>query len=132
MSQRSLCPHESLTMNSVSISRLIITIFLLNFSTGYLCCLVTVVFFAAPCCMLLQVFRMKSTEMLPFPLILTSFCVSVQWFIFGILINDSFLQIPNFLGALLSGTQLLLFLIYPSKSKTTSTPIGELPYSIFN
>lgn len=98
---------------------------------GYLCCTITVVFFAAPCCMLLQVFRIKSTEMLPFPLILTSFLVSIQWFIVGLLINDLFLQIPNFIGSLLSGTQLLLFVIYPSKPTIHLTPCNEPPYSIF-
>lgn len=99
---------------------------------GYLCCLVTVIFFAAPCCMLLQVVRTRATEILPFPLILMSFLVSVQWFVFGIIIGDRFLQIPNLLGALLSGTQLLLFLIYPNKQRPqVYTPNGDVPYAIF-
>lgn len=100
--------------------------------TGYLCCSVTVVFFAAPCCMLMQVFRIKSTEMLPFPLILSSFLVSTQWFIFGVLAHDLYLQVPNLIGALLSGTQLLLFLIYPNKPKIPISPPNEPPYSIFS
>lgn len=110
----------------------ILFFFLLSFRfLGYLCCTITVLFFAAPLSMLLQVFRYKSTEMLPFPLILTSFLVSIQWFIVGLLINDLFLQLPNFIGSLLSGTQLLLFVIYPNKPKIPVTPINEPPYSIF-
>lgn len=100
--------------------------------SGYLCCLVTVIFFAAPCCMLLQVIRTKTTEILPSPLILTSFIVSVQWFIVGVIVNDHFIQIPNLMGALLSGTQLLLFLIYSNRQRPTAyTPNSDVPYAIF-
>lgn len=113
-------------------SHLISIINRLNSFTGYLCCSVTVVFFAAPCCMLLQVIRIKSTEMLPLPLILTSFLVSVQWFLFGLLASDTFLQIPNLIGAIFSGAQLLLFLIFPHKPKIPPTPNNEPPYSIFS
>lgn len=96
---------------------------------GYLSCTITVLFFAAPCCSLMDVFRKKSTEMLPFPLILMSFLVSVQWLVFGILAQDMFLQVPNALGAMLSGTQLLLFCIYPNKPRAMAG--SEVPYSIF-
>lgn len=101
--------------------------------SGYICCAITVIFFAAPCCMLMHVIRFKNTEILPFPLIFTSFLVSIQWFAFGLIINDLFLQIPNLAGAILSGTQLLLFLIYPNKPKLSSlSPETTQPYSIFN
>ncbi|XP_055294908.1 sugar transporter SWEET1 isoform X2 [Sitodiplosis mosellana] len=100
---------------------------------GYICCVITVLFFAAPCCMLVEVFRKKSTEMLPLPLILMSFIGSVQWFAFGVIAKDLFLQIPNLLGALLSGTQLALFCIYPNKQRisSTSTSSTDIPYAIF-
>ncbi|XP_031623750.1 sugar transporter SWEET1 isoform X2 [Contarinia nasturtii] len=100
---------------------------------GYVCCTITVLFFAAPCCMLVDVFRTRSTEMLPIPLILMSFIGSVQWLAFGIIANDIFLQIPNLLGALLSGTQLSLVCIYPNKPRisSTSTSSTDIPYAIF-
>lgn len=60
---------------------------------GYLCCGVTVVFFAAPLTKLIHVIKVKSSESLPFPLILTSFFVTLQWFIYGNLIGDKFLQV---------------------------------------
>ncbi|KAG4071453.1 hypothetical protein HA402_011607 [Bradysia odoriphaga] len=82
---------------------------------GLLCCSVSVLFFAAPLTMLLHVVRIKNVESLPFPLILSNFFVSLEWFIYGCLIKDDFLQITNFLGGILSGAQLLLFLIYPSR-----------------
>ncbi|CAD7013854.1 unnamed protein product [Ceratitis capitata] len=47
-----------------------------------------------------------------------TFLVSVQWVIYGVIISDTFIQIPNFLGCLLSLLQLCLFVIYPPKSYT--------------
>lgn len=62
-----------------------------------------------------HVIRAKSTESLPFPVIMASMIVSCQWFVYGCLINDQFIQVPNFMGCVLSGFQLCLFLIYPNK-----------------
>lgn len=62
-----------------------------------------------------HVIRAKSTESLPFPIIVASMVVSFQWFVYGCLLNDFFIQIPNFMGCILSGFQLCLFLIYPDK-----------------
>ncbi|EDW02266.1 sugar transporter SWEET1 [Drosophila grimshawi] len=84
--------------------------------TGIVCCIVTVCFFAAPLTSLVHVIRAKNSESLPLPLIATSFFVSLQWLIYGILISDSFIQIPNFLGCLLSLMQLGLFVLYPPRS----------------
>ncbi|KAJ6642188.1 Sugar transporter SWEET1 [Pseudolycoriella hygida] len=82
---------------------------------GLLCCLVFVVFCAAPLSMLFHVIENKSTEILPLPLILGSATVSLVWFVYGLMIKDTFIQIPNCLGFLLSLTQLSLFLIYPNR-----------------
>ncbi|XP_068143792.1 sugar transporter SWEET1 isoform X1 [Drosophila tropicalis] len=86
--------------------------------TGIVCCVVTVCFFAAPLTSLVHVIRVKNSESLPLPLISTSFFVSLQWLIYGILISDSFIQIPNFLGCILSLLQLSLFVIYPPRTYT--------------
>ncbi|XP_034185187.1 sugar transporter SWEET1 [Osmia lignaria lignaria] len=81
---------------------------------GFLSCTVTVLFFASPLMMVAHVIRVKNTESLPFPIIMASLIVSAQWFAYGCLINDSFLQIPNFLGCVLSAFQLCFFLVYRS------------------
>uniref|UniRef100_A0A1B0CYW3 Sugar transporter SWEET n=1 Tax=Phlebotomus papatasi TaxID=29031 RepID=A0A1B0CYW3_PHLPP len=85
---------------------------------GIICCTVTVLFFAAPLTMLLHVIRVKNSDSLPFPMILTSFFVCLQWFIYGVIIQDTFIQIPNFVGCVLTVLQLTLFLIYPGKSSS--------------
>ena len=56
--------------------------------------------------------RVKNTESLPFPIIMASLIVSCQWFAYGCLLNDQFIEIPNFLGCVLSAFQLCFFLIY--------------------
>ncbi|XP_053684914.1 sugar transporter SWEET1 [Sabethes cyaneus] len=84
---------------------------------GLICCCVGVLFFASPLTKLAHVIRSKSTESLPFPIIITSFFVSLQWYIYGLLIEDGFIQIPNLLGCILSSIQLLLYVIYPGRSR---------------
>ncbi|XP_011686458.1 PREDICTED: sugar transporter SWEET1 [Wasmannia auropunctata] len=82
---------------------------------GFLSCSLTILFFASPLISLAHVIRVKSTESLPFPVIMSSMIVSCQWFAYGCLLSDQFIQIPNFMGCVLSAFQLSLFFIYPSK-----------------
>ncbi|KAK0083634.1 hypothetical protein PV325_008475 [Microctonus aethiopoides] len=82
---------------------------------GLLSCALTILFFASPLTMLAHVIREKNADSLPFPVIIASFVVSCQWFAYGILLNDPFIQMPNFLGCILSAFQLSLFTIYPAK-----------------
>ncbi|CAH0554594.1 unnamed protein product [Brassicogethes aeneus] len=85
---------------------------------GLICTGVTILFFAAPLSSLMHVIRVKNTESLPYPIILASFVVCIQWLLYGYLLEDMFIQIPNFLGALLSGFQLGLFYVYPTNNKS--------------
>ncbi|XP_046391127.1 sugar transporter SWEET1 [Ischnura elegans] len=87
---------------------------------GLICCSMTLLFFVAPFSVLTQVIRTKSSESLPFPLIVTTFVVSCQWFTYGVLLNDQFVQIPNAFGCILSALQLSLFVIYPKSNITKS------------
>ncbi|XP_070502733.1 sugar transporter SWEET1-like [Chironomus tepperi] len=95
---------------------------------GLLCCSVGVFFFASPLIKLRHVILTKNTEVLPFPIILTSFFVTLQWYIYGYLLGDSFIQIPNFLGCILSAIQLTLFVIYPSKSDIRYKPLSSIDF----
>ncbi|XP_075236923.1 sugar transporter SWEET1 [Lycorma delicatula] len=84
---------------------------------GFLTCCTTLVFFGSPLTNLAHVLRVKSTEILPFPLIIMTWFVSAQWYLYGIIINDSFVQYPNLIGCILATFQLLLFIIYPSRKQ---------------
>ncbi|CAG9765508.1 unnamed protein product [Ceutorhynchus assimilis] len=87
---------------------------------GLICVVVTILFFAAPFASLLHVIKVKNTDSLPYHLIVSTFIVSLQWMIYGVLLKDQFIQVPNFLGCVLSGIQLSLFVIYPSSNSKSS------------
>jgi hypothetical protein len=44
--------------------------------------------------------------------------VTIMWFLYGFALNDAFIQVPNAIGALISGVQLYLFVIYPNEPKS--------------
>ena len=79
-------------------------------------------FFAAPLVSLFEVMRTRSTEVLPFAMIVANFIAGALWSMYGILIDDNFVKIPNFLGFGMSSFQLMLFAYYPSSSSSSSTP----------
>ncbi|KDR15496.1 sugar transporter SWEET1 [Zootermopsis nevadensis] len=70
---------------------------------------------ASPLLSLGDVIRTKSTEMLPFPLILSGTVVTFLWLLYGIIIKNSFIQFQNAVGFTLFSIQLSLFAIYPSR-----------------
>ncbi|OQV15501.1 putative Sugar transporter SWEET1 [Hypsibius exemplaris] len=82
---------------------------------GLVCCLATCFFCAAPLATLAHVLRSRNTESLPFLWILMTFLVSAEWLVYGCLIQDVFVQFPNFVGMIISGLQLSLFLFFPSQ-----------------
>ncbi|PSN56762.1 hypothetical protein C0J52_00024 [Blattella germanica] len=85
-----------------------------KFYVGFVAMLMTILFFAAPLTQLHYVITYKSTESLPFPMIAMTFICSSLWLVYGFMLGDPFIQIPNVLGCLLCGFELSLFLIYPS------------------
>lgn len=82
---------------------------------GFLSCSLTILFFASPLTMLAYVIRMKSAESMPFPIIVASLICCCQWFAYGCILEDPFIQMPNFLGIVLSAFQLSLFFVYSTK-----------------
>lgn len=97
----------------VRINLLFVLLFVLL--VGYVNCTVSGTFFLASCWMVKAVFDTKSSDMLPLPLVLSSFIVSVQWYLFGYVNNDNFIQVPNFFWSILAGVQLALIYVYPSR-----------------
>eukprot|EP00045_Choanoeca_perplexa_P005088 m.43408 g.43408 ORF g.43408 m.43408 type:complete len:222 (+) comp12922_c0_seq2:206-871(+) len=81
---------------------------------GYVGCTATVLMFGSPLSTMGTVLRTRSTESMVFSLCLMNFVVSVTWALYGYVQQDNFIQLPNSFGALLSLTQLLLFVKYPS------------------
>ncbi|XP_058825281.1 sugar transporter SWEET1-like [Topomyia yanbarensis] len=62
-----------------------------------------------------EIMRKKSTEGLPFAMILSGTVVGSMWLLYGIILNNTFVVLQNLAGVVLSAIQLALFVIYPSK-----------------
>mmetsp|Transcript_47268 Transcript_47268/g.115104 ORF Transcript_47268/g.115104 Transcript_47268/m.115104 type:complete len:230 (-) Transcript_47268:445-1134(-) len=75
---------------------------------------VTCCCYASPLATLGTVLRTKSAESLPFLLVLMSCISGMAWLLYGLLIQDVFVQFPSLVGTTLSFFQLSLFAIYPS------------------
>lgn len=83
-----------------------------------------VCYFGAPLAAVAHVIRTGSTEVLPFPIILSSWFVTGQWWIYGNILEDNFVKVPNCLGWCLATFQLLLFVYFPNKRKNSLLPMA--------
>jgi len=86
-----------------------------EFRYGIIITVLLMLLIASPLVSLGDVIRTKSTETLPFPLILSGTVVTFLWLLYGVIIKNPFIQFQNMMGFLLSASQLSLFAIYPSK-----------------
>ncbi|GLG98974.1 Sugar transporter SWEET1 [Gryllus bimaculatus] len=85
---------------------------------GMLCCFMTIAFFAAPLTQLAHIIQTGSSESLPFPLTLATFTSSLLWLIYGFIIDDPNVKLPNIIGTTLSALQLSLFVIFPAPRRS--------------
>ena len=79
----------------------------------------SVMYCAAPLASVVTVVRSRSTESLPFYLILATIAMTGSWTLYGFIIEDMFVILPNLLGCLIASGQLLLFVIYKSSNIKT-------------
>lgn len=108
--------------SGITISRLVILSFLsakwlINQVSGLLCCSVGVFFFASPLIKLKYVIETKNTSCLPFPIILASFFVTLQWWFYGNLISDSFIQVSCYLTMQINNFGISLSFLDPKFSR---------------
>ncbi|XP_032794267.1 sugar transporter SWEET1 isoform X1 [Daphnia magna] len=96
-----------------------------EFRLGLLCCATTLIFCSAPLATLGDVLRTRSTETLPFYLILANVLVAAQWFLYGVAVHNTFVQVPNFISCLIALFQLALFAVFPSTSTRTKLQVSD-------
>uniref|UniRef100_A0A5S6QIC5 Sugar transporter SWEET1 n=1 Tax=Trichuris muris TaxID=70415 RepID=A0A5S6QIC5_TRIMR len=65
---------------------------------GTMCLILNVLNFASPLAVLREVMETKSTELLPKPIIIVNLLVSAQWYLYGHLVGDPYMKIPNMIG----------------------------------
>ncbi|KAK2142673.1 hypothetical protein LSH36_924g00015 [Paralvinella palmiformis] len=95
------------------------------FYMGLFCSSVTVLSYGSPLAAMVRPLQPKyyahrSTHCMPFTLSFGNFIVALEWLLYGYLVDDLFIQVPNFLGAVLGAVQLSLFVKYPASSSQLS------------
>lgn len=87
---------------------------------GYFGSVVAIVMFGSPLSSINIVLKNKSTESLSFPLSFANFATASLWSLYGVLINDYFVSLPNLIGSILGLAQLALFGKFPSQSSASA------------
>ena len=90
---------------------------------GLLCSSMAVAYCSAPLASMQHVYRTKSTASLPFYLIMATAAVAAQWSLYGIIIQDTFVLVPNVMGCAVACAQLGLFCYFPNTE-------GDKQYSV--
>lgn len=85
------------------------------FLGGSLASIASLIACASPLATIQDVLKTKCVSSMPFPIIISTFIVTLSWLLFGILKEDNFIVFSNLVAVIISGSQLSLFLIYPSK-----------------
>lgn len=81
---------------------------------GYLACTSSFVASLSTLATIKEVIKTKNVSSLPFTIILSTCLVSFFWMLYGELIDDKFVRNSNLAVSLISGSQMILFLIYPA------------------
>ncbi|KAL5851011.1 hypothetical protein ACOSQ4_009024 [Xanthoceras sorbifolium] len=82
----------------------------------------TVGMYASPLLIMTTVIKTKSVEYMPFWLSLFLFLNAGVWSIYSVLVKDIYIGVPNSIGFVLGSAQLIIYVIYKNKSKSTKPP----------
>lgn len=84
---------------------------------GTICCILSVIAYASPLATVSEVVKKRSTDSMSFPLCFANLVVALQWTMYGYLLHDLHVEIPNIFGCILGAIQVGLFVKYPTRAK---------------
>ncbi|CAF2161502.1 unnamed protein product [Brassica napus] len=79
---------------------------------GYICMVFSLCVFAAPLGVIRKVIKTGSVEFMPFGLSFFLTLSAVMWLIYGVLVKDINIMVPNVMGIILGVLQMILYWIY--------------------